>query len=193
MKKPTINSYGNLLDIDLLNILRRTNRYDLAQQVVDTLLSNWSERQEVTHNFFNSFFRGSTPDQELSIPESVFSQIRSGYLDLNENVLGYLAEINSLTNELKECKEACGRAERRIKLQYLANREYLTAAQLADMEVLDFPKTKRGISKIASKEGWPFRKNRARGGLVHEYEIAKLPPVRLLKIRLWREWEYTYD
>ena len=52
--------------------------------------------------------------------------------------------------------------------------EYLSAAELAQLNILSLPKTPKGISDKAKRECWPSRKRAQRGGGM-EYQVAGLP------------------
>lgn len=52
--------------------------------------------------------------------------------------------------------------------------EYLSAAELAKLNIPPLPKTPKGISDKARREYWPSRKRARRGGGV-EYQVAGLP------------------
>uniref|UniRef100_UPI0022787AEC DNA-binding protein n=1 Tax=Neisseria elongata TaxID=495 RepID=UPI0022787AEC len=52
--------------------------------------------------------------------------------------------------------------------------EYLSAAELAQLNILSLPKTPKGISDKAKRECWPSRKRAQRGGGM-EYQMAGLP------------------
>ena len=52
--------------------------------------------------------------------------------------------------------------------------EYLSAAELAQLNILSLPKTPKGISDKAKRECWPNRKRAQRGGGM-EYQVAGLP------------------
>ena len=42
--------------------------------------------------------------------------------------------------------------------------KYLSAAELAQLNILSLPKTPKGISDKAKRECWPIRKRAQRGG-----------------------------
>ena len=52
--------------------------------------------------------------------------------------------------------------------------KYLSAAELAQLNILSLPKTPKGISDKAKRECWPSRKRAQRGGGM-EYQVAGLP------------------
>ena len=52
--------------------------------------------------------------------------------------------------------------------------EYLSAAELAQLNILSLPKKPKGISDKAKRECWPSRKRAQRGGEM-EYQVAGLP------------------
>ena len=52
--------------------------------------------------------------------------------------------------------------------------EYLSAAELAQLNILSLPKTPKGITDKAKRECWPNRKRAQRGGGM-EYQVAGLP------------------
>ena len=56
----------------------------------------------------------------------------------------------------------------------IAMNEYLSAAELAQLNILSLPKTPKGISDKAKRECWPSRKRAQRGGGM-EYQMAGLP------------------
>ena len=67
----------------------------------------------------------------------------------------------------------------------IAMNEYLSAAELAQLNILSLPKTPKGISDKAKRECWPSRKRAQRGGGM-EYQVAGLPEEIQTAVREWQ-------
>lgn len=193
MKKPAYNPMEGLSDFEILALLRQHGNYDGAEYVIDAYVSCWEKRQELVNAFFNNvFFPEAIPSKELAIPIKVFEQIRQAFLSLQHSHTDAINEIATLNKSLRECKDACDRANNRIRLQYLAEKSHLSASSLAEIRIPGFPHTKQGINKIAKTENWPFRTVKGKGGMTREYAVDKLPPHRRDAIRCWHKWSYLY-
>ncbi|WP_080206249.1 DNA-binding protein [Salmonella enterica] len=57
----------------------------------------------------------------------------------------------------------------------IANKEWFTAQELANLGLPGFPKDKSGINRRANKEGWLRRQRANVRGVAYEFHISALP------------------
>lgn len=55
-------------------------------------------------------------------------------------------------------------------------REWFTAAQLAELRLTGLPRTKAGMTRLATAHSWRRRRAVGRGGSRYEYHVSSLPP-----------------
>jgi putative transposase len=67
--------------------------------------------------------------------------------------------------------------------------DWLSAAEIASLELASLPATARGINRLVTRGKWRTRQRRGRGGGV-EYHYLSLPPVALADYlrRVLQEW-----